>query len=114
MVPPALIIFNDESIKIIQDESDLNGDISWSSVNYEEDDILIDESLNVYRFSTDAEEDRVFAELSGSNTFFSDSSAKMLEGIANKLKRIISNLNADAPETLLCRKIITNIDNKSK
>lgn len=107
---PALLIFNDGSIKLVENEANLNGNIDWSSINYEGGDILINESLEVGRFSTDGSEERFFAKLQSSNIISSSSSLDELNTIAKKLKKLVETGKGNENEIKMCRSILTAIE----
>ena len=110
---PAILIFSDLNVKIINSEEDVNGDIDWSCINYDEDDLVVDSNLKIGRFAGNESEDKMFGTLSESNIIFDNRSKQSLDDIKIKLEKSLKKKNIQDEEANFIKDLINRIESNA-
>ena len=110
---PSLIVFNDGSMKAVHSVDEINRDIEWSGVNYDENDFIIDSALSVSRFSGNSKEDKLTTILLNyGNIICRGDSEYDIFSIVKTLEVNIKKCNVDDEEIILANNIIQIINEK--
>ncbi len=110
---PALLVFDDGKLKVIESAGDIRGDIDWCCSNYADDDFIIDGNLQTGRFARYSEQDKVIAMLTESVIQRTECSEAELRSIAVKLKEIIKGYDELSEEVFLGNKLIKKIKDQT-
>ncbi len=113
---PAILLFDDNTAKYLNDNDDLNLDEEYSKFNYNEKDLIVDSSENFIRFGYSCDTKVRMKQLLLGNTdmFFIEDNKLSIIDVLSKLKNQASICYEDINMERLLKNLIEDLEDQMK